>query len=335
MSKLDNWDNLSSIVTTRTYARPTPSGVKENWQEICDRAIAGNVRGHGVSDSEVNRLRYFLYERKATPAGRGLWFSGTDAHQQYGGVALNNCWFITGDDWANYALAADLLMLGGGVGLSVEHRFVSNLPTVKRGVEIVHKKTNDADFIVPDSREGWCYLLYKVLKSFFKTGKSFTYSTIVIRGKDEPIRGFGGKASGPGPLVALVNKMTATLRAREGRHVRPVDAMDLLCQIGEMVVSGNVRRSAIMIIGDPFDREFLTSKRWDLKPIPTERAFANLSVSCADPEDLHPSYWKTYEAGEAFGIINRKIRPSGLTLAAKRRLRTASPVIFKRYFCLG
>lgn len=302
---MKNWDNLSSIVYKRTYARPMENGLKEEWADTVERAIAGNVSGHGVSEDEIKRLRHFMMNRKATPAGRGLWFSGAPAHAELGGVALNNCWFVTADDWENFVLAQDLLMLGGGVGLSVEHRFTSNLPSVKKGVEISHSRSNDADFIVPDSREGWNRLLYRVLEAFFVTGKGFTYSTICVRGKDEPIRGFGGQASGPQPLIRFIEKLCKLMASRSGKHMRPVDAMDLICMTGEMVVSGNVRRSAIIIIGDPWDREYLTSKRWDLKTIPTERAFANLSVACSDPEDLHPSYWKTYEAGEAFGLVNR------------------------------
>ena len=82
--------------------------------------------------------------------------------------------------------------------------------------------------------------------------------------------------------------------------------MDLICCIGELVVSGNVRRSAILILGDPWDKEYLKSKRWDLGIIPTQRAMANLSVNCSDTEDLHPLFWKTYEHGEPFGIVNIK-----------------------------
>lgn len=303
---MKNFDNLAAIVTKRTYARPMPNGFKEEWGDIAERAIAGNVRGHNVDEYEVNRLRYFLGENKAGPAGRGLWFSGTDAHKQLGGVALNNCWFLTADKWENFVLAQDLLMLGGGVGLSVEHRFTSNLPTVKTGVTITHKKTNDADFIVSDKREGWNQLLYRVLEAYFVTGKGFSYSTICVRGKDEPILGFGGKASGPQPLIEFIGKLCQILEARAGSHMRPIDAADVLCATGEMVVSGNVRRSAIIIIGDCFDGEYLRAKRWDLKPIPTYRSCANYSVVCSNTEDLHPSFWKTYEHGESFGIVNRK-----------------------------
>lgn len=298
------WSNLSRVVFARTYSR-RDNGHSENWAETVERVIRGNVRNHKVGPRELKELDYLLTNRKASPAGRGLWYSGAPSHEPLGGVALNNCWFVTGDEWYNYVLAQDLLMLGGGVGMSVEHRFTDKLPEVKKGVVITHKATKDADFIVPDSREGWCKLTKRVLEAFFETGKGFTYSTICVRGAGEPIKGFGGIASGPLPMIRFIDKLSTILREREGRHIRPVDSMDILCSIGEMVVAGNVRRSAIIILGDPWDKEYLKAKRWDLGPIPTQRSKANLSVVADDVEDLHPLFWKTYENGEPFGIVNR------------------------------
>jgi ribonucleoside-triphosphate reductase len=305
------WSTLAKVVFKRTYARKLfpgadgPLGERlETYQDTVERAISGNVRGHNVSEAEIQRLRYFMLERKAGPAGRGLWFSGTDAHYKIGGVALNNCWFVTSSDWLAFVIACDLLMLGGGVGISVEHKYTSKLPKIKKGVVITHKPTKDADFIVPDSREGWCELLRRVLEAFFVTGKGFTYSTVCVRGYGEPIAGFGGTASGPLPLIELINNLIGILVAREGRHVRPLDAADILCAIGSMVVAGNVRRSAIIIIGDAYDKEYLRAKRWDLITLPAYRSSANWSVNVEDIEDVHPLFWKTYEQGEPFGIVN-------------------------------
>lgn len=297
------WSNLASVVYHRTYARN--DFFRENWADTVNRVIYGNVTGHNVSEEEIQRLRYFLTERKAGPAGRGWWFSGSPAHYKIGGVALNNCWGLTADDWNNFVIAQDLSMLGGGVGLTVEHKYTSRLPTVKKNVQVLHKMTKDADFIVPDSREGWCELTRRILEAFFVTGKSFTFSTVVVRGAGEKIIGFGGTASGPQALVVLGEKLQGILSARAGKKVRPIDAADILCAIGEMVVSGNVRRSALIVIGDPWDKEFLRAKRWDLGPIPNHRGMANFSVACDDVEDLHPSFWRTYENGEPFGLVNR------------------------------
>jgi ribonucleotide reductase alpha subunit len=302
---MKEWSNLAKVVYKRTYARNDFDKI-ENWEDTVNRTIQGNIRNHKVDKEEINKLRYLLLNRKATPAGRGLWFSGSPAHDRVGGKSLNNCWTTTAEEWENFIISQDLLMLGGGVGFSVEHRFTSKLPKVKKGVVITHQLTKDADFIIPDSREGWNEMTKRVLKSYFLTGKSFTYSTICIRGAGEPIKGFGGKASGPGIFVEFVNKLNLILQAREGKHIRPIDSADIMCAIGEMVVSGNVRRSAILILGDCWDKEYLKAKRWDLGVLPSYRAMANYSVVCDDTDDLHPLYWKTYEIGEPFGLVNRK-----------------------------
>lgn len=304
-----DWSNLAKITYRRTYSRKMESGRLENWEDTVKRVVDGNIgkfRGTDLlEENEEERLTYFMLNRKATPAGRMLWLSGTETQGRIGGAGLNNCFYFSCDDYNHFITAQDLLMLGGGIGLSVEHEFVSKLPRIKRGVEITHKATKDADFIVPDSREGWCELTRKVLKSFFETGKSFTYSTIVVRGHGEEIKGFGGKASGPLPLIEMIKKIIEILKAREGKAVRPIDAVDILCSIGEMVVSGNVRRSAIIVLGDAWDKVYLKAKRWDLGNIPNQRAMANFSVICDDIEDVHSSFWETYKNGEPFGIINR------------------------------
>jgi ribonucleotide reductase alpha subunit len=301
---MKEWSNLARIVYRRTYSR-RDSGSYEGWEQTVERAVAGNVKGHNVPEEEIKELIKYANERKAGPAGRGYWFSGAPAQDRIGGAALVNCWFFTADDWNNFVIAQDLLMLGGGVGLSVEHEFTSKLPKVKKDVHVTHKATKDADFIIPDSREGWCELTRRVLESYFVTGKPFTYSTVCVRGYGEPIVGFGGVASGPLPLVRFVETLSAILVARGGKHVRPIDAADILTATGEMVVAGNVRRSAIIILGDCWDKKYLKAKRWDLGSIPTHRSCANYSVVCEDTEDLHPLFWKTYEQGEAFGIVNR------------------------------
>ena len=300
------FSNLATVVEARTYARPVGDGKIELPEQTVDRYVYGNVKGHNLPQEEINQLLYLGKTRKAGPGGRGLWYSGSESHERIGGVALSNCWFVTAEDWYNFVVAMDLLMLGGGVGLSIEHRFVSKLPKVKKDVEIRHVASNDADFIVPDSREGWCKLAAKVYEAFFVTGKGFTYSTVCVRGAGEAIHGFGGTASGPMPLIEFVENLKKIIGARAGKFIRPIDAMDIICATGKMVVAGNVRRSAIIILGDPFDKEYLTAKRWDLGPIPAYRQNANLSVVVDDIEDLHPLFWKTYEHGEPYGLINRK-----------------------------
>ena len=300
-----NRSTLAEVVFKRTYAR-IKGEYLENWPDTVERVIRGNISGHEVSQAEAARLEHFMMNHKAMPAGRGLWFSGTPAHSKLGGAALNNCWFLKGDDWRNLVTAQDLLMLGGGVGFSIETRFVSRVPTIRADVRVDHSREGRADFVVPDSREGWCELTTRVLESYFETGNSFTYSTRNLRTRGESIRGFGGYASGPDPLIRCIEKISAILEARGGQFLRPIDMMDVVCSIGEMVVSGNVRRSAILILGDADDQDYLRAKRWDLGPIAPERAMANLSIVANSFSDLTPLFWETYLHGEPFGLVNRR-----------------------------
>ncbi len=299
---MKDWSNLAKIVYKRTYSR-NDTGIYENWPDTVSRVLKGNKIENIVEFTKVQSL---MLDRKAMPAGRGLWFSGAPAHEKIGGAALNNCWFTTACELENFVMAQDLLMLGGGVGLSVEHKYVSKLPKIRKDVKIIHKASKDADFIVPDSREGWNELTRRALTSFFIDGKSFSYSTVCIRGHGEVIRGFGGKASGPQPFIDFIEKISLIFQNREGKHLRPIDASDIVCAIGEFVVAGNIRRSAIIILGDPWDKDYLRAKRWDLGILPSYRAMANFSIVVDDIEDVHPLFWKTYESGEPFGIFNRK-----------------------------
>src|SRR5271167_737872 len=146
MSK--EWSNLAKIVYRRTYSRKD-TGTLENWNQTVERAVMGNVKGHNVPDKEVKELIRLGIERKAGPAGRGYWFSGSPGHSRIGGAALNNCYYFSMDDWYNFVVAQDMLMLGGGVGMSVEHQFISKLPRVRKDVLIIHRDTLDAEFIVP------------------------------------------------------------------------------------------------------------------------------------------------------------------------------------------
>jgi hypothetical protein len=299
------WSTLAKIVYRRTYSRQQ-NGKFETWNDTTERAVRGNVRGRNVPETEVQALLQSSRDRKGGFAGRGWWFSGTEAHQRIGGTATCNCWGLTADNWEHFVIAQDLLMLGGGVGLSVEHRYVSQMPRVKKGVVVTLRNTKDADFIVPDSREGWCELTRRILEAYFVTGKSFNFSTVCVRGYGEAIQGFGGTASGPLPLQEFTATFSSILSAREGKALRPIDAADLVTTIGSLVVSGNVRRSAILILGDPHDKDYLRAKRWDLGPVPAHRSNANYSVALDDIDDAHPLFWQTYVHGEAFGIVNRK-----------------------------
>ena len=207
-------------------------------------------------------------------------------------------------------------MLGSGVGYNIQREYVYELPKVKgRNIKISREDRNDADFIVPDSREGWVELLRRTLDAHFNTGRGFTYSTVCIRGKGTIIKGFGGTASGPDALCWGIGEISKILNTRRGKKLRPIDCLDVMNIIGAIVVSGNVRRSAQIAIGDYDDIQFLEAKDWSNGNIPNWRAMSNNSVVCNDISKLPPQFWEGYEGnGEPYGLINlRNARAVGRT----------------------
>ena len=237
-----------------------------------------------------------------------MWQLGTKTIDRLGLMSLQNCAFtIVNEPVRPFTWAMDALMLGSGVGYNIQREYVYELPKLKRKVRIVRKDTNDADFIVPDSREGWVKLLRKTLESHFITGEGFTYSTICVRGKGTPIKGFGGVASGPEELCWGIREISKLLNSRAGKKARPIDCLDIMNIIGYIVVAGNVRRSAQIAIGDYDDIQYLEAKRWDLG-IPNWRAMSNNSVVCNDITLLPEQFWEGYNGnGEPYGLINLKL----------------------------
>jgi len=297
---------LSEIVYKRTYARRIEAENRtEEWYETIARCVNGAQSvGADYTQEELERLYDYMFNLKAIYAGRMLWRLGTNDKLSRFGDSLVNCWGVTVNSVDSFCFAFDQLMKGGGVGFSVRRQDVSELPKIKKGVAVTHESTKDADFIVSDSREGWVRLLRNVLDSFFKTGKGFTYSTILVRGAGEPIRGFGGTASGPLVLVDGIAQIVKVLQSREGKKLRSVDALDIMNIIGSVVVAGNVRRSAQIALGDSDDVLFLRAKRWDLG-IPNWRAFSNNTIYADTYDYLGDEFWTTYNGNsEPLGLFN-------------------------------
>ncbi|MCX8008413.1 MAG: hypothetical protein N3A54_01780, partial [Patescibacteria group bacterium] len=218
------FNGLGYIVYKRTYARKKEDGTTEEWWETVARCINGAQKiGAQYTPEEAQRLYDYIFNLKGCFAGRMLWQLGTPLVERFMANSLLNCWFIAMNSIDSFCFLFENLMLGGGVGFSVRREHVYQLPKVKKGVNIVHQNTKDADFIVPDSREGWVKLLRNVLTSFFETGESFTYSTILVRGYGEPIKGFGGTASGPGILIDGIEKISKIMKTREGKKLRSID----------------------------------------------------------------------------------------------------------------
>jgi ribonucleoside-triphosphate reductase len=300
------WGPLGYVTYKRTYARLREDlGRTEEWVDTVERCVNAVLRyGGRFTKTEAETAFEYVYTLKCTPPGRMLWQLGTSTVDKIGGDSLCNCWGVSVKGVDDFCFAFDELMLGGGVGFSILPSHVYKLPHVKTGVKIVRRDGNDVDFIVPDNREGWVELLRRVLTAFFETGKGFSYSTHCVRSKGERIRGFGGVASGPGDLVKGINQIAAVLTSREGKHVRPVDALDIMNIIGSVVVSGNVRRSAQLALGAADDPDYLQAKQW-AKGVPNWRSMSNNSVARSKFKGLTDDFWSGYRGeGEPYGLVN-------------------------------
>ena len=315
-NKQPNWgfNGLGYIVYKRTYARVKENGQTEEWHETIRRCINGAQKiGANYTKEEAEQLFDLIFNLKCNFAGRMLWQLGTPTVDRFGANSLLNCWNVSMNSVRSFLFLFENLMLGGGVGFSIRREDIHELPRSKKGVRITHENTKDADFIVPDSREGWIRLLEKVLEAFFVKGTSFNYSTILIRGAGEKISGFGGIASGPQILLDGIEKINKIFQSREGKKLRSVDVLDICNIIGGIVVSGNVRRSAQIAIGDPDDYLFLRAKNWSLGNIPNWRAMSNNTIYADDFSHISNEIWSNgyildsetgFAKGEPYGFFN-------------------------------
>lgn len=312
------WGEIGYIVFKRTYARrlkeDDPDSKTEEFWQVIERELEACKKQLKVGFTPEEEEQYAKYRLglKFSTAGRFMWQLGTKTVDKLGLPSLQNCAFVTVNQPIRpFTWAFEMLMLGSGVGFNIQKENVYQLPKLKGKIKVERKDTNDADFLVPDSREGWVKLLGKLLKAHFYGGEGFTYSTVCVRGKGAPIKGFGGTASGPEELCWGINEIHKILNSRSGKKLRPIDCLDIMNIIGYIVVSGNVRRSAEIAIGDYDDVDFLKAKRWDLGSIPNWRAMSNNSIySPKNIDDLPKEFWDTYEQGEPYGLINLELSKS-------------------------
>ena len=301
---------LGEVVFLRTYSRKIEGTNKtETWVQTIKRIIDGAVDiGVPFSKEEAEQLFDHMFQLRCSVSGRALWQLGTPLVSQFSGTSLNNCFYTNIEKIEDFELLFDYLMLGGGVGFSVERSKIHELPKVKAVKSITAERSNDADFIVPDSRQGWRELLHKVLESYFISGKSFTYSTLLIREFGTPLKTFGGTASGSGALVDGIDDICKVLNERVGKKLRSIDVLDICNIIGRIVISGSSRRSAQIAIGDPDDMLFLKAKNWGSGNVPAWRANSNNSIYADAYDEIVSELWKGYDGtGEPYGLVNRKL----------------------------
>lgn len=308
------WGMLGYITYKRTYARRLNEDIEDNndteeYRDTILRVLDACQKQLkiGFTNKELKNAYYYLMSLKCSVAGRFLWQLGTDTVNKLGLMSLQNCAFTVIDDPIKpFTWIFDVLMLGTGVGFNIQRENIDKLPKLcDADIKITRQDTKDADFIVPDSREGWVSLLEKVLEAFFYKGKSFSYSTILIRTAGAKIKGFGGTASGPEDLVKGINNIQSILIKRKGSKLTSVDCLDIVNIIASVVVAGNVRRSALLSLGDYDDIEYLKAKDWSSGNIPNWRCMSNNSVVCDDVSKLPNEFWEGYNGtSEPYGLIN-------------------------------
>lgn len=244
------WGPLGFVTYKRTYSRRLTDdagndiGGTEEFPDTIRRVLNAcqNQLHCGFTPDELQRAWDHMTQLRGSVAGRFLWQLGTKTVDKLGLASTQNCAFTAIDRIECFTWIFDMLMLGCGVGFSIQKEHVDKLPPVlSTDVKVTRLDTADADFIVPDSREGWVSLLGATLRAYFVTGKSFTYSTILVRSAGKPIKGFGGIASGPEDLCKGLADLCGIVGRRAG-PLRPIDCLDVVNIIAAIVVSGNVRR---------------------------------------------------------------------------------------------
>ena len=296
------------VVYKRTYARKIEDeGRTEEWFETVARCVNGILSlGGKFTASEATRLYDHVFNFRFSFSGRALWQLGTDNMQRIGADSLQNCWAVSINDPIDpFCFCFNQLMLGGGVGYNITPEEVYSLPVVTYAPDVKKVDTYDCDFIVPDNREGWVQLLGRILKAHFYTDKRIHYCVKGIREKGEEIKTFGGTASGSKDLVWGMDQIVRILRGAQGRKLRPVECLDIMNIIGKIVVSGNVRRSAQIALGDPRDLDYMAAKNWATGKIPAWRGMSNNSVATNTIDTLPESFWNGYNGdGEPYGFVN-------------------------------
>ncbi|CAB4157740.1 Ribonucleotide reductase large subunit, C-terminal [uncultured Caudovirales phage] len=272
-------NSLGEITFIRTYSRVKEDGTKERWHEVCKRVIEG-MYSVQKNHAKENRLPWNdnkaqksaqeafqrMFELKWTPPGRGMWTFGTAmTMEKKNSAALQNCAMVStrdidrNDPGALFAWVMDALMLGIGVGfdtVGAEKEYPIYAPTEPVSI-----------YEIPDTREGWVESVRFLLNSFLRPNQNiqeFDYS--LIRPLGAPIKGFGGVASGPQPLIDLHTRIRKVIGSRAGEKLDARAITDIINLIGTCVVSGNVRRSATLALGAPGDEDFINLKNAEVFP---------------------------------------------------------------------
>ncbi len=263
---------LGEFIYYRTYSRWIDAeGRRETWVETVDRYMAFMKENLGdkLKASEYKEVRDAIFKQEAMPSMRLLQFAGPAARKS--NVTAYNCSFIAPSCFQDFAEIMVLSMSGAGVGFSAESKNIQQLP-------IIAEQTGErVKYVIEDSREGWADSLSFGMKAWYE-GKDVDFDYSQLRPAGARLKTMGGKSSGPAPLMDIHQFTRAKILSRQGRRLSNLDAHDIICKIGEGVVSGGVRRTALISLSDLYDEAIRDSKKGQFYMSEPQRSLANNSA---------------------------------------------------------
>jgi len=292
--------DYQSFIHKSRYAKYHDGLGRESWNDTVTR-FSDNIIKDLVDPDTKSKLEQAIIGLEVMPSMRGLMTAGAAAERD--NTCMYNCSYLPVDDLKAFDEAMFILLCGTGVGFSVERQFVSKLPEVP---QLFQSETN---IVVKDSKEGWAKSLRQVIALLY-SGEIPTWDVTRVRPAGAPLKTFGGRASGPAPLVDLFNFTIQTFKEAQGRKLSSIECHDVMCKIGEVVVVGGVRRSAMISLSNLSDDRMRHAKSgswWENNP---QRALANNSVSYTEKPDslsFMREWMALVESGSGErGVFNRQ-----------------------------
>jgi len=307
---MDNYlpTDYQSFIHKSRYARwLDEESRREAWDETVDRYMNNVVEpvvDSGASEADFNvahDIEQAILSLEVMPSMRAMMTAGKALERD--NTAGYNCSYLPVDDPKSFDEAMFILLCGTGVGFSVERQFISKLPEVP---ELFDSETT---VVVKDSKEGWAKAFRQVLALLW-AGEIPKWDVSKVRPAGARLKIFGGRASGPAPLVELFNFAVTTFKAAQGRKLSSIECHDLMCFIGQIVVVGGVRRSAMISLSNLSDDRMRYAKSGQWWETAAHRALANNSVSYTEKPDMETFMreWQSLvesKSGER-GVYNRQ-----------------------------
>lgn len=266
-------NEAAEFVYYRTYSKYIEDKQRrEHWPETVQRYIdfITEETGDKVPAKLMKQIKDYILEMKSMPSMRAFWSAGDSARKN--NLSMYNCSFLEIDNIRSFGEVLFILMHGTGVGFSVERESIDKLPEVP-----YQNGDSYGIFRVPDSKEGWKHSVDLLFESIYQ-GKNIEFDYSAIRKRGERLKTFGGRASGPDPLIDFHNFTKKILFEAQGRKLTDIECHDIVCKIADIVVVGGVRRSALISLSDVGSIEMRHAKDWEnLKGNP-QRFMANNSA---------------------------------------------------------